>query len=173
MEIWKDIPGFDGLYLVSNKGNVRSYPRITEDKNGRFLSAKGKVIKPCLTDRGYLKVFLVKDGVRTAKRVNRLVAEVFVPNVYNKPEVNHKNGNKTDNRAENLEWCTRQENVKHAYDTGLNPSRRKLTDKQVEEIRVVYKPHSREFGTVALAKKYGVSHVTIRDALYKGYKTKG
>lgn len=173
MEIWKDIPGYEGFYRVSTKGNVWSYPRITEGKHGRYFSRKGKSIKPIAADHGYLKVRLTKDGKQTDRRIHRLVADVFLPNPHNRSEVNHKNGIKTDNRVENLEWSTRRENIKHAYATGLNPSRRKLTDKQVEEIRTVYKPRSREFGTVALAKKYGVSHITIRNAIYTGYKTRG
>ena len=169
MEVWKDIPGFEGFYQVSNFGNVKSLPRLQADKNGLQKVYKGKRIKPYVADHGYLAVHLMKNGERTKRRINRLVAEVFIPNQDNKPEVNHKNGIKTDNRAENLEWCTHQENIKHAYAAGLNPSSRKLTDKQVEEIRALYKPHSRVLGTVALSKLYGVSHITIRNAIYKGY----
>lgn len=105
IEIWRSIPGYGSKYEVSNKGNVRN-------QNGALL-------KPFLIHQGYLVVDLCRMGKKTHKRLNRLVAEAFIPNPEKKTEVNHKNGNKKDNRAENLEWSTKSENMIHAYRFGL------------------------------------------------------
>ena len=104
-EVWKPIKGFEGIYEVSSLGNVRN--------------ANGRMRKPFMIPKGYLMIDLFHNCKRTHARVNRLVAEAFIPNPDNKPEVNHKNGNKTDNRAENLEWYTKSENMVHAYRSGL------------------------------------------------------
>lgn len=104
MEEWRDIPGYEGLYQVSNQGRVKS------------LMHK-KVLSPFENNRGYLSVSLLRGGKRL---VHRLVAEVFIPNHKSKPNVNHKDGNPKNNTASNLEWCTQSENIIHAYKTGLN-----------------------------------------------------
>lgn len=99
MEIWKDVRGYEGLYQVSNEGNVKG-PR-------------GHVLKALPRRHGYLAVFLYKDGCpRLHESVHRLVAEAFVPNPEGKPEVNHIDENKQNNRADNLEWVTRKENMR-------------------------------------------------------------
>lgn len=104
-EVWKPINGFEGIYEVSNKGYIRN--------------AKGRLLKRFIIPQGYLMVELFHNYKRTHARVNRLVAEAFLPNPDNKPEVNHKNGDKLDNRVENLEWTTKSENMIHAYRSGL------------------------------------------------------
>lgn len=110
-EIWKPIAGFEGLYEVSDLGRVRSLKRNT---------TSGKVLTPGLT-RGYKCVVLSKHGKHHNARVNRLVAEAFIPNPEGKKEVNHIDGNKANNLPENLEWATASENAKHAILMGLNP----------------------------------------------------
>lgn len=104
-KIWKAVPGYGGKYEVSNRGDVRN--------------PKGEYLKPFPIPKGYLVVDLCHNGKKTHIRVNRLVAEAFIPNPDNKAEVNHKNGNKADNRVENLEWSTKSENMIHAYRSGL------------------------------------------------------
>ena len=102
MEIWKDIEGYEGLYQVSNLGRVKSlnYNR----------TRKEKILKHGSDKKGYLYVNLCKEGKKRNYRVHRLVAETFIDNLENKPEVNHKDEDKTNNKVENLEWVTSKEN---------------------------------------------------------------
>ena len=115
---WKPIKGYEGLYEVSDKGQVRSLDRI----NHRGTKYKGRILRNRNTPNGYYAVMLSKNGIEKIYTVHRLVATTFIPNPENKEEINHKDGNKKKNILENLEWVTRSENVKHAYKTGLNPS---------------------------------------------------
>lgn len=138
------------------------------DSGELFSKRTNKFLKQHLSTSGYLTVATKVEGKDICFRVHRLVAEAFIPNPYNKPEVNHIDGNKTNNYVTNLEWCTSKENIAHAVDSGLLVGRRgvdncnaKLTLEQVKEIKRLYKPYSREFGTRALAKKYGVHHMQI------------
>jgi hypothetical protein len=105
-EEWKPIERVNGVYSVSDKGRVRN-------------NRTGKILKPIKTTKGYVKVNLRVDGREINIQVHRLVAIAFIPNPENKPEVNHKNGIHDDNRLSNLEWVTQEENLRHAYDTGL------------------------------------------------------
>lgn len=106
METWKDIIGYEGLYQISNMGRVR----ITASKKLRRLNT---------CDR-YVIILLTKDNAKKAFKVHRLVAIHFIPNPHDKPEVNHKKGNKHDNRHFMIEWSTRSENMIHSYKTGIH-----------------------------------------------------
>lgn len=128
-EIWKDIEGYEGKYQVSNLGKVRSLDRKTGNH-----PRKGKVLKPCANRNGYLAVNLYnKNTNREARSIHRLVAQTFIANPDCKPEVNHKDGNKQNNRVSNLEWCTGSENKIHAHKTGLKPNRTKGSFKKGKE----------------------------------------
>lgn len=119
MEVWKDIKGFENYYQVSDLGNVRSITRFIDNPLGGLKQLTGKPMNPYLNKKGYLLVTLRNQHRKVAK-IHRLVAKAFIPNPENKPEVNHKNGVKTDNSKDNLEWSTNRENIDHSWSTGLN-----------------------------------------------------
>ena len=115
IEVWKDIQGYEGLYQVSNFGNVRGLDRVIYGngsyKNGRFV--KGGLLKQ--RNGEYLRVNLNKDGVKKTERIHVLVANAFLPNPFNYSEINHIDGNKHNNNLSNLEWCSRSYNAKHYW----------------------------------------------------------
>lgn len=114
-ETWEKIEGYE--YEVSSTGKVRSLDRITRHTYGGTAKRVSKILSPNTVD-GYHIVILCKNGINKSMRVHRLVAQAFIPNPDNKPQVNHKNSIRTDNRVENLEWCTCQENIIHGYKYG-------------------------------------------------------
>ena len=126
-ETWKDIAGYEGLYNVSNKGNVYSVERI--NSNGRKCG--GIILKPICTTDGYLQVGLSKDGIVKRKLVHRLVLESFVPNSNGLPEVNHRDENKKNNCVENLEWCDAR------YNNNYGTARKRAAKKTSRKVRAV------------------------------------
>jgi hypothetical protein len=112
MEVWKEIEGFEGLYEVSTEGRVRGIDRYVKSSNGGLNLWKGKELKQCLRN-GYKAVHLCKDGKHKSYYVHRLVAIAFIDNPDNLPQINHKNENRTDNRIENLEWCSAFYNINY------------------------------------------------------------
>lgn len=146
-------------YLISNHGEIKSI----KTNHIRKLS---------FSDRGYL-ICVISLGSRSKKicaRVHRAVAETFIPNPDNLPEVNHLDGDKSNNVVSNLEWCSSKENTRHAVKNGLRVAAKgercytaKLTNDDVEYIRNVYVPRDRDYGLRALARKFGVYHTTIED----------
>ena len=166
-EKWKIIEEFP-RYLISNKGRIKILSTL-EDK------------KLFVKDDGYVATTL-GDGKQSYKYVHRLVAEAFIKNKHDKPQVNHINGIKGDNRAENLEWVTPAENIRHAIDTGLLKYKKKeesiksskypkgedvngskLNAEKVIEIRVLWE--SGDYKKVQLAKMFNVNESTIRDVI--------
>ena len=113
-EVWKDIKGYEGLYQVSNQGLVKSLERTVTRKNGRKQTIRERILRPRTDRDGYLQVILYDSrGKSKTFRLHRLVCEAFHQNPKNKPEVNHINEDKLDNRACNLEWVTAKENRNH------------------------------------------------------------
>lgn len=155
-------------------------------KDGRvFSEVTNKFLKPATDGSGYLRCAFKYNGKHTTFKVHRLVAECYIPNPLNKPQVNHIDGDKKNNTVENLEWCTHQENITHAIETGLfdpkdKPREKcinktikkgelngcsKLTEKEVLEIREKFKP--RVYTREMLALEYNVKASTIKDVILR------
>lgn len=134
-EIWKPIKGYEGLYEVSNLGRVKALERKKNCNRG-YGVIKEHFLKPnnhgtC----GYYRVPLTnREHIRKYYLVHRLVAENFIENPKNLPQINHKDGNKENNAVDNLEWCTVSFNIKHAYETGLRITNKKLAY-EVQELK--------------------------------------
>lgn len=121
MEIWQNVEGFEGLYKVSSKGRIKSLG------NGKSTDTRTKVeriMSQRVKSNGYMQSKLHKNGEQKHLLVHRVVAKAFLLNPENKPEVNHKDGDKTNNEVSNLEWSTSSENQKNAFAIGLQKARR-------------------------------------------------
>ena len=137
-EIWKDIKGYEGYYQISNRGRVKSLARKVKYQN-TTRELKEKIKSTFISSNGYERVELSKDNSNKKYNIHRLVADAFIPKIENKEFVNHINGIKTDNRVENLEWCSQSENELHAYRTGLaknSEKQRKAVSEYAKENRV-------------------------------------
>lgn len=161
-EQWKDIIGYEGLYAISNLGRVKS-----ANYNGTNTE---RIMKSRVGMVGYVIINFHKDFKRKTKTIHRLLAIHFIPNPENKKEVNHIDGDKSNCKIENLEWCTRSENKIHAFKLGLENARKgsssnfsKLTEKQVLEIREINKSMFQK----DIAKIYNVSRPTVTMILNK------
>lgn len=164
---WKDITDYEGVYQISTDGQVKSLARITisQSNKGKYTK-KDRILIPEITSKGlgYYRVLLCKNSIITKFLIHRLVAKAFIPNPENKPQVNHRDGNKLNNNVENLEWVTASENVQHAFDTGLNVpvlSSRYVPDNIRALVRSEYIKGSKEFGCIAVANKYGIGKQTV------------
>ncbi len=113
-EIWKPIPGYEGYYEASNLGRIRSVDRYTRNRWGSKTFHKSQFMKCRVVTNGYTHVKLTKKGKKCEPLVHRIIASLFVPNIDNLPQVNHIDGNKKNNCASNLEWCTNSENQLHS-----------------------------------------------------------
>lgn len=137
-EIWTEIKGFPN-YNISSIGRVRNIKT-------------NLILKTCFHTRKYLQLGLFKNNKYYPKKIHRLVAEAFIPNPDNKPQVNHINGIKSDNRIENLEWITNKENMRHSWDIGL---RKPMIGKNnVMSLKVKDTENNMVFDSIAEAAKY-------------------
>lgn len=165
-EIWKNIPGLENCYRVSNFGNFKSIGKIETGKR-RIIVRKDRLLSPVHESNGYLQIGLIVDGKQKRFLAHRLVALTFLKPVTGKDFVNHKNGIKDDNRVENLEWCNKSENCKHSFligtqcNKGEQHPQNKVTNIQVLEIRAKFIP--RIYSSRKLAKEYGLSKTNILD----------
>jgi len=117
--IWKDINGWDGYYQVNTIGQVKSLKRTVLTKRGYLFHVREIILKPSNDKDGYPQVVFIRNQKRKTYKIHQLVAKTFISNPNNKPQINHKNGIKSDNCVLNLEWCTASENAIHTY-THLN-----------------------------------------------------
>ena len=164
-EVWKDIQGYEGHYKISNLGRVKSLCRKRNENSIAVI--KERILKTTPNSIGYPRVVLSLNGEYISYRVHRLVAIAFIPNPENKPQVNHINGIKADNRLENLEWCSNGENQIHAYSIGLQKSMKGdkhwnsiLTESQVIDI---IKRLKKGESNISIAKAYNITQKSISD----------
>jgi predicted DNA-binding protein YlxM (UPF0122 family) len=167
-EIWKSLKGiveYGDYYEVSNLGRVRSVDRRVNSRNGKRL-VKGQILKQQVDKYGYMRVYCYLNGKGRNYQVHRLVALSFIPNLENKPQVNHKDGNKQNNHIDNLEWSTNKENMKHAFSIGLNEGIKgeenvnaKLTENDVVNIYNLYKTN--KYSMKDLADKFNTSETNV------------
>jgi len=166
-EIWKDIEGYEGMYQVSNYGRIRSVERNVNNGSGIYMIDEMIMHLP-KNDKGYFRIGLRNGVIQKKHMVHRLVAQAFIPNPENKPQVNHIDGVKTNNNVSNLEWCTQSENMRHAYSIGLasgiersgesNPMSR-LTAKEVREIRQKHNVLNKSITELAQEHSCSRSHI--------------
>lgn len=173
-EIWKGIKDYEGIYQCSNTGKIRTLDRIVTEKNGKTQFRRGQEIKLRLNKNGYLQFALNKNANRRMVYVHVIIAQTFLSNPDNLKTVNHKDGNKTNNNINNLEWCSYSENNKHSYsilnrsiaDEGAIPKPTYIIN--TENNICSYYP-----SITAATYGIGLSHTQINRYVHSGKKWKG
>ena len=176
-EIWKPVKNYEGYYEVSSYGRVKSLDRIINYSDGVKHLHKGRILKPykdARENKGYLRVELKKDGIFKKFAIHRLVAQAFIQNPSNLPEVNHKDEVKTNNRVSNLEWCDGKYNVNYGTAIQRRAEKRSMSvlqiDKETNEIVAEYP------STMEAARQLNISQGNIwsvcngTQKTYKGFK---
>lgn len=166
-EEWRDITGYEGYYQISNLGRVKSLDRVVIGKDGRKFHYKCQIMKPGIHYKGYILVKLCIDSKQKCYKVHRLVAQAFIPNPDNLPQVNHKDEDKTNNRVENLEWCTNEYNNK--YGTRIERTSKRVLQYTLDGKLVKEWPSTRECERSGF-KHAGVSACCIGKKYHKTYK---
>lgn len=168
-EIWKDIEGYEGLYQVSNFGNVKRLEgKIYSYITNKYETRKEHMIKTRVGNRKYKVVNLCKNSKRECKTVHRLIAQAFLPNPNNFECVNHIDGNKLNNKIDNLEWCTTQQNIQHAYKNNLMTNNKKIDQYSLDNKFI------KTFNSINEAsKKIGVAQPNISMCAIGKKKTAG
>jgi hypothetical protein len=161
-ETWKDIKNYEGLYQVSNLGRIKSLIR--------HYHPKEQILNPTLV-QGYFYIILSKNNIHKSFKVSRLTAQTFITNPENKPQVNHKDGIKTHDYIENLEWCTNQENTIHSFKMGLQipvkgekHGKSKLKENDILKIRRLRNDDKLTLKTIA--NLFNITITTVYDILH-------
>ena len=149
-EVWKEIEGLEGIYSISNLERVKSLSRTRNIRPNRLCGVKERILKPFIAKTGY-KVYNLRTKENKSKTylLHRLIGTAFIPNPENNNCINHIDGNKLNNDINNLEWCTKGDNNRHAYYTGLqktgvNHHQAKFTESQIISVMSMSKTHSRK-----------------------------
>jgi hypothetical protein len=179
LEIWKDVPGYEGFYKASDRGNFVSCGRVITEIHGSRAAVKtypGRLILPLIYKTGYRYITFSKNGFVKRYRAHIVIAKIFVPNPYNYPEINHKDENKGNNAASNLEWCSHVYNINYGTgnkrkgqsqrgsiriaSSGENNHNSKLTENQVKSIyydirtlKEIANEYSVSFSLISLIKR--------------------
>lgn len=174
-EIWKNVTGYEELYKISIDGKVISIQRTTLTKGGKFRIVPKKLLKCHFDKNGYVIAGLCKNGLIKNKKVHRLVALAFIPNIDNKLYVNHKDGNKTNNYISNLEWITAQENTDYARNLGLlkfinapkgeKSGASKLKNEDILQIRYLY--HTKNISKSEISRPFNIGTTTAHKIIDK------
>lgn len=179
-EIWKPVNGYEGIYEVSNKAEVRSIDRYVNGVNGSMRFIKGKLIIPHINNNGYLLCDLYKENKRKNYLLHRIVAEAFIPNPQNYEVVNHKDNVRTNCLPSNLEWCNMSYNHKYSYD--YNNRKEKMNWRKGKENKlskpIIMKDLNgkfiKRFDSISCADRYtGISNNRIVACLKGRTKTCG
>jgi hypothetical protein len=172
-EKWVPIYGFESYYMVSNMGRVKSLDRTHSRGWAKSVNKPGKILKPCNNGNGYLYITLMVNASRkTHSYIHKLVATHFLHNYNKHPEVNHKDGDKSNNNVANLEWISILENRRHASKMGLNQKR----GKKINAVKVVNISTGELFGCIRdVADRFSLNYGTLKDGLrhnrvYKGFQ---
>jgi hypothetical protein len=172
-EIWEDIDGYIGMYQVSNLGQVRSLDRI-ENWMGFGRPRVGRIMKNRMDRYGYATVILSKDSKAKHFTVHRLVATHFLSNPNSFPQINHKDGIKTNNSPENLEYCDASTNVQHSWDTGLSKKQIGVSHHHSTPVIAIKETAILEFECLRECADYiGVSITSVWGAAKRGGKSGG
>lgn len=153
---WKDIPGFEGFYEINIIGEVKGKQRIIKRQKG-ITTINPKFLTSRINNCGYMEVRLSKHGKTHTKFIHNLLGQTFIPNLENKPQINHKNGIKLDNRLSNLEWVTHSENMRHAYENNLC---KKINKPVIDTCDNHEYDNAKE-----AAKQCGINYFTLRNYL--------
>lgn len=178
MEVWKDIPGYEGYYQASSLGRVKRikgkvFRKATYRNRATYILRQEKLLSIKCNNKGYPCTVLTRDGKERKVQVHRVVAFAFIPQIKGKPRINHKNGVKIDNRIENLEWCSDKENRDHAVKNGWldikgeRNGQAVLTEEKVLAIRSEYKKGGITYRKIM--NKYNVSYSTVYRVLKSIY----
>jgi len=166
-EEWRDIKGYEGRYQVSSLGLIKSISRLVEYVAGYTKSVKGRTMKLCVANNGYLQIALNRDNTEKNYTVHRIVAQTFIPNPDNLPCVLHNDDDPTNNCVSNLRWGTQQDNIDDRTKRGrtsVGESRpcSKLTEREVLEIRQLFSStQGSSLSDRKVGKRYGVTGATI------------
>lgn len=161
---WRSVKGYEGLYIISENGNVKSIPRKVPSGRSEITICE-KMLKPMTDNWGYQRVTLHKDGISHQKTIHRLLAEAFIPPYYGE-QVNHIDGNKQNNSISNLEWCSASENMRHAFAEGLHSKAVKV---RIVELGLVF-PSIMDAARFINGKNTGISRcLRGRNKTHRGY----